>query len=185
MIIKAILKAWQELIDIFVNYEEECKECKNERHDLLNWQFQIISMIVPKIPVVRFPKWPDVIVDLHNIRASLDISLPEFQLDYKRIILPNLPNLNLPNVPGVSVNLPDIPTLPEFRVPELPDIPSLPEIELPNLPPPLKLPKLFEGFEFIIDIAKLVVKAMCILKSSPFHPEWRAGDQIAFITERN
>ena len=185
LIIKAILKAWQELIDIFVNYEEECKECKNERHDLLNWQFQIISMIVPKIPVVRFPKWPDVIVDLHNIRASLDISLPEFQLDYKRIILPNLPNLNLPNVPGVSVNLPDIPTLPEFRVPELPDIPSLPEIELPNLPPPLKLPKLFEGFEFIIDIAKLVVKAMCILKSSPFHPEWRAGDQIAFITERN
>ncbi|RKW20498.1 VCBS repeat-containing protein [Candidatus Gracilibacteria bacterium] len=185
LIIKAILKAWQELIDIFVNYEEECKECKNERHDLLNWQFQIISMIVPKIPVVRFPKWPDVIVDLHNIRASLDISLPEFQLDYKRIILPNLPNLNLPNVPGVSINLPDIPTLPEFRVPELPDIPSLPEIELPNLPPPLKLPKLFEGFEFIIDIAKLVVKAMCILKSSPFHPEWRAGDQIAFITERN
>jgi len=25
---------------------------------------------------------------------------------------------------------------------------------------------------------------MCILKSSPFVPEWRAGDQIAFITER-
>lgn len=26
---------------------------------------------------------------------------------------------------------------------------------------------------------------MCILKSSPFVPEWRAGDQIAFLTERN
>ena len=25
---------------------------------------------------------------------------------------------------------------------------------------------------------------MCILKTSPFVPEWRAGDQIAFITER-
>jgi len=26
---------------------------------------------------------------------------------------------------------------------------------------------------------------MCILKQSPFVPEWRAGDQIAFLTERN
>lgn len=25
---------------------------------------------------------------------------------------------------------------------------------------------------------------MCILKQSPFVPEWRAGDQIAYITER-
>lgn len=32
---------------------------------------------------------------------------------------------------------------------------------------------------------KLVTKAMCILKNSPFVPEWRAGDQIAFLTERN
>lgn len=26
---------------------------------------------------------------------------------------------------------------------------------------------------------------MCIIKGSPFVPEWRAGDQIAYITERN
>jgi hypothetical protein len=32
---------------------------------------------------------------------------------------------------------------------------------------------------------KLITKAMCILKGSPFVPEWRAGDQIAFLTERN
>ena len=187
LLIKAILKAWQLFIDIFVNYEEECKECKNERHDLLNWEFQIISLIVPKIPVVEFPKWPDIVIDLHNIRASLDISIPEFVVNTKPINLPNLPNLNLPSIPDVNanLNLPDIPILPELKIPELPDLPSLPTIELPNLPPPLKLPKLFEGFEFIIDIAKLVVKAMCILKKSPLHPEWRAWDQIAFLTERN
>jgi hypothetical protein len=113
---------------------------------------------------------------LHNIRASLDISIPEFEVNTKPINLPNLPNLNLPSIPDVNanLNLPDIPILPELKIPELPDLPSLPTIELPNLPPPLKLPKLFEGFEFIIDIAKLVVKAMCILKKSPLHPEWRA-----------
>jgi len=26
---------------------------------------------------------------------------------------------------------------------------------------------------------------MCILKKNPFIPEWRAGDQIAFLTERS
>jgi len=26
---------------------------------------------------------------------------------------------------------------------------------------------------------------MCILKSNPYVPEWRAGDQIAFLTDRN
>ena len=26
---------------------------------------------------------------------------------------------------------------------------------------------------------------MCILKQNPYVPEWRAGDQIAFLTDRN
>lgn len=185
ILIKAILKSWQSFIDIFVNYEEECKECKNERHDLLNWEFQLVSMIVPEIPVIEFPKWPDIVIDLHNIRASLDVAIPEFVVTTKPINLPHLPELHLPNIPGLTVTLPDIPVLPEIKLPELPDIPSLPKVELPDLPPPPKLPKLFEWFEFIIDVAKLVVKAMCILKMSPFHPEWRAWDQIAFLTERN
>ncbi len=37
----------------------------------------------------------------------------------------------------------------------------------------------------MLNIAKLVTKVICILKNSPFVPEWRAGDQIAFLTERN
>ena len=31
VLIKAILKSWQALIDIFLDYEAECHECKNER----------------------------------------------------------------------------------------------------------------------------------------------------------
>lgn len=37
----------------------------------------------------------------------------------------------------------------------------------------------------MLNIVKLITKVMCILKNSPFVPEWRAGDQIAFLTERN
>lgn len=184
VLIKALLKSWQLLIDIFVDYDAECHTCKNERNDLMKYQFKLISMIIPDIPIVRFPKWPDIILDLHNIRAGLTVYLPEFDFNVRPIVFPTLPELHLPELPGAGLQLPQIPTLPQFKLPELPDLPSLPMIELPNLPPPPKLPKLFSGFEMIVNIAKLITKAMCILQSSPFVPEARAGDQIAFITER-
>ncbi len=185
MLIKAILKSWQLLIDVFTWYEEECQQCKNERQDLQNFVFKLISAIIPSPPIIQFPKWPDIILDLHNIRAGLTIYLPDFEMNLRPIVLPTLPKLHLPDVPDVSFSLPELPTLPRFTIPELPDLPTLPTIELPDLPPPPKIPKIFGAVEGILNIIKLVTKVMCILKSSPFVPEWRAGDQIAFLTERN
>jgi len=187
ILIKAILKSWQLLIDVFIDYEEECRECKNERQNLIWSQFEIISMVIPDIPVIQFPKWPDIIIDLHNIRAWMNIVLPEFNITTKPILLPELPNLYLPDTPNIDIllKLPDLPILPKIIIPELPDLPSLPTVELPDLPPPPTLPKMFAWLEVMLDILKLITKAMCILKSSPFVPEWRAWDQIAFLTERN
>ena len=184
ILIKAVLKSWQLLIDVFVDYEAECYECKNERWDLMTFIWKIISAIIPKIPVIQFPKWPDIIMDLHNIRAWMTISLPEFNFGTRPILLPDLPNLYLPDVPSISINLPELPILPVIDIPELPDLPVLPTVELPNLPPPPTLPKMFASLEAILEILKAITKAMCILKTSPFVPEWRAGDQIAFLTER-
>lgn len=184
ILVKSILKSWQLILDIFYDYDASCHDCKNERSDLVYCLFKIISMIIPKIPVIQFPKWPDIIVDLHNIRANLTVSLPDFEMQTRPIILPTLPKLYLPNTPNVNVNLPSIPVLPVIELPELPDLPSLPTITLPDLPPPPKLPKLFAGIEWVLNILKLITKAMCILKMSPFVPEWRAWDQIAFLTER-
>ncbi|MDR2639901.1 MAG: hypothetical protein LBC61_00755 [Candidatus Peribacteria bacterium] len=61
--------------------------------------WELVSAVVPSIPVIEFPKWPDIIVDLHNIRASLDISLPEFKITPRPLILPDLPDLSLPDTP--------------------------------------------------------------------------------------
>jgi uncharacterized repeat protein (TIGR01451 family) len=185
ILIKAILKSWQLLLDVFNGYEEECHECKNERQDLQNFIFRLISSIIPSPPIIQFPKWPDIILDLHNIRAGMTIYMPDFQMNMRPIVLPNLPNLALPRVPSAWFTLPALPTLPRFTIPELPELPSLPSVELPDLPPPPKIPALFGSVEAILNIMKLVTKVMCILKSSPFVPEWRAGDQIAFLTERN
>lgn len=184
ILIKAILKSWQVLIDIFTWFDQSCHKCKNERHDLMYFIFKLINMVIPKIPIIQFPKWPDIILDLHNIRAGLIIFLPDFKFTLRPIQLPNLPELRLPDTPNVNIKLPALPVLPRIVLPKLPDLPSLPKVTLPDLPPPPKIPKLFASLEAIADIAKLVTKVMCILKSSPFVPEWRAWDQIAFITER-
>jgi hypothetical protein len=82
-------------------------------------------------------------------------------------------------------DLPQLPVLPQLEIPTLPPIPSLPTVNLPDLPPPPKLPKLLGSIEVVLDIIKLITKAMCMLKSLPIAPEWRAGDQIAFLTERS
>jgi hypothetical protein len=111
--------------------------------------------------------------------------MPDFEMNMRPIVLPTLPILALPNVPSLGFSLPPLPQLPSFELPELPLLPSLPTVELPDLPPPPKIPQLFGGVEAVLNIMKLVTKAMCILKGSPFVPEWRAGDQIAFLTERN
>lgn len=182
--VKAILKTWQAFLDIFYWYEMQCKECKNERFDLINF---VIELILPKIPVIKFPKWPDIIFDLHNIKAGITIVVPTIDVKIVPLALPSFPILQLPDVPSLNfaldIKLPEIWTLPEIKLPELPEIPSLPEIVLPDLPPPPKLPPLFPEIAALVDLMKLVTLAMCILKFSPMHPEWRAWDQIAFLTE--
>lgn len=152
MLIKAILKSWQLFIDVFNDYEAECHECKNERHDLQNFMFKLISAVIPSPPIIEFPKWPDIILDFHNIRAGMTITMPEFEMNMRPIVLPPLPKLTLPDTPSASVNLPSLPVLPMFELPDLPELKSLPTIELPDLPPPPKIPKLFGAVEIVLNI---------------------------------
>ena len=185
ILIKSILKSWQLIVDLFYGYEAECAVCRNERYDLKHFIMKIISAVIPKIPIIQFPKWPDIWLDLHNIRGGLRILMPEFHFNFVPMVLPQLPRLSLPDVPTVGIGLPSLPILPRLpELPNLPDLPSLPVIKLPDLPPPPTIPKLFGGIAAVLEIFKIVAKILCILRTNPFVPEWRAGDQIAQITER-
>lgn len=93
VLIKAILKSWQLIIDLFNIYNDTCAPCRNERWDLKHFIFKLISAIIPKIPIIQFPKWPDVWVDLHNIRAGLPIMMPALHVTFVPIVLPQLPRL--------------------------------------------------------------------------------------------
>lgn len=185
ILLKSILKTWQIIPQLFINYDAECAVCRNERYDLKHLIFKLISAVIPKIPIIRFPKWPDIILDLHNVRLGLHILLPEFNYSVRPIILPKLPKLLLPNTPFLGFKFPSIPVLPALPpLPDLPNLPSLPSIDLPDLPPPPTIPKLFALIQATLNILKIVKKIICIMRSNPFVPEWRAGDQIAQITER-
>jgi hypothetical protein len=185
VLLKAILKSWQLMVDLFYDHSAECGVCRNERYDLKHFTFKIISAVIPKIPIIKFPKWPDIVLDLHNIRLGLRILMPEFDFNLNPIVLPSLPLLTLPEVPTAGLALPFLPPPPKLPdLPELPDLPSIPMVRLPDLPPPPTIPKLFSAIEGILKILKLVAKILCILRKNPFVPEWRAGDQIAQITER-
>ena len=186
LLVKAALKSWQLLADIFIDYDYECHECKNERHDSLGFQFRLVSMIIPKIPVIKFPKWPDIVLDMHDIRLWINLKLPEFKIKKRQLVLPPLPTLKLPTVSeciSYDIEIPEVPTLPMIDLWELPDLPAIPKLELPDLPPPPKLPKILWALEWILSIMKLITRAMCILKKIPLTPETRAWDQIAFLTE--
>lgn len=185
VLLKAILKSWQLMVDLFYQHTNDCGVCRNERFDLKHFVFKIISAVIPKIPIIQFPKWPDIILDLHHIRLGLRILMPEFQFHISPFVLPHLPRLVLPSTPGLGIGLPTIPAPPKLPpLPDMPDIPSLPMIKLPDLPPPPKIPKLFSAITGVLQILKLVSQVLCILRKNPFVPEWRAGDQIAQITER-
>ncbi len=185
VLLRAIAKGWQPLLDIINKKDAECAVCHNERHNSKDWRAKLISMLIPSIPVIQFPRWPDIILDLSDIRFGIVISMPDFQPNLKPIRLPSLPALSLPRGPNVSMNLPAIPVLPAIpNLPDLPDLPTLETIKLPNLPPPPKIPKILGALEVIIKILKVYKMMECYVNKTPWTPEWAVGDVIAQRTER-
>lgn len=185
VLIKAIAESWQPLLDIFAETNAQCGVCRNERHNSQKWKFKLISAIIPKIPVVRFPKWPDIVLDLSDVRLGMNITVPNFNFRVSPIRLPSLPNLSLPNAPTASLTLPSLPVLPALpELPDLPRLPSLPEVKLPNLPPPPKIPKISTNIKASLKMLKLIAKMYCYYQKTSLIPEWQVGDVIAQRTER-
>lgn len=191
VLIKAILKSWQVILDIFADMDAQCRVCRVERYNMMYFLFKLLSALIPKIPVITFPKWPDIELDLHDIALGVRLTMPDFDFGVTPIKLPTLvPRIYLPDVPpaGLDINLslPSIPLLP--RLPELPDLPDLPILPLPilpDLPPPPKLPKLFAAIAAVLNLFRILMKVYCILRKNPFAPELDAGTILAILTDRS
>lgn len=180
ILITKLFDLWQVLLDVFNDYEVECGECRNERWNLQHWLWIVISAIIPPIPIIQMPRWPDIELDFSDIDLSLDIAYPVFDLNFYPISLPDAP---APTISGFPLDpMPQLPQIPDLNIDF--EIPVIKLPNLPDLPPPPKIPELSQAIEIVLDIFKILVLIQCLYRKIPLSPEWVVGTKVAHKTER-
>ncbi len=171
---------WQVLIDIFDEYEESCAVCHNEQWNLQEWLWVIISAVIPPIPVVQMPRWPDIELDFSDINLGIDIAYPVFNLSFYPLALPDMPS---PSFSGLTLDpIPQLPPLPDLNLDF--EIPAIQLPKLPNLPPAPLIPELSQSISVVLKIFKIVTLIQCLYRQVPLSPEWYVGTKIAHKTDR-
>lgn len=180
ILITKLWDLWQVLIDIFDDYEESCAVCHNEQWNLQEWLWIVIDAVIPDIPVIKMPRWPDIELDFSDIDLGIDIAYPVFNFSFYPLDLPDMPS---PSFSGLNLPaIPQLPPLPDLHLDfELPMI-QLPK--LPNLPPAPLIPELSQAITVVLKIFKIVTLIQCLYRKVPLSPEWYVGTKIAHKTDR-
>lgn len=179
-------KDWRVILDVMVEYQQSCDRCMNDRFSKLALLLEFFA-VIPDLPVVPLPKWPDLVVDLSKIKTGVTILWPDVKFKPEAIVLPNLPDIILPQVlPSVRIEIPgfDVPDFPKLQLPDLPDLPPLPLPSLPDLPLPPRIPPLpkFIG-DFVADL-RPILRILCLLKTGLIPvPESALATEIETLTQ--
>jgi hypothetical protein len=95
----------------------------------------VIPQIIPNIPVIEMPRFPDVTGDYSKMDTSIDPEIPIYNITFKPLPLPRAPSVPPPGVAASPMPiLPKIPPLsadiadPSVDVPKLPDLPPAPKM---------------------------------------------------------
>ncbi|MCX6719098.1 MAG: hypothetical protein NTZ38_01850, partial [Candidatus Taylorbacteria bacterium] len=165
-------KTWKSLLDVAVDYQKSCDQCKNERYGKIGMLFQLLGSAFPDLPVVQIPKWPDFVFDFSKIEMGVKIMWPDIVFKPEPLNLPDLPTISLPKIiPSVSIDLDGL--IPRFDIAKyippkidinLPDLPPLPMPTLPSIPRPPKIPKLPEPVFKLATSLKPLFKILCMIK---------------------
>ncbi|MBI2464194.1 S-layer homology domain-containing protein [Candidatus Peregrinibacteria bacterium] len=177
-----VLKSWRALIDFQILFME-CDKCTTDRFTLLELLFRLL-VVIPAPPVIPFPKWPDIILDLTDIRSGITIPLPNPIFKIEPLLLPGPPAL--PSLPNIAIQLPAIPIIPAPPdLPSLPELPNIPMPNLPDLPPPPSIPQIPGEISAVIDILKKLMQILCkLLEGMLPTPEAFLKTTIEKLTER-
>jgi hypothetical protein len=62
----AIIKTWQILIDFSVNWKRSCGKCRVDNYDFYNCVLSLLCIDLPILPIPPF-KLPDIYIDLSHI----------------------------------------------------------------------------------------------------------------------
>lgn len=181
-----LFKDWKLILDLIVEYQESCDQCKNDRFSKLALLMQLFAAI-PEPPVIPLPKWPDLVFDFSQIRTGTKIVWPDVVFKPQPVHLPNVPPyFTLPDLPNIKITIPgfEVPDFPEFVLPNLPDLPPLPLPQLPDIPRPPKIPELADVVVTLLAALKPIFKILCLLKNGfILVPEAKLGTEIETLTQ--
>lgn len=184
-----IMKAFQTLPKIFNGYQSYCETCRAGNYDSSSFVVNIMGKFLPEIPVIKFPRLPDITLDISQINAAIVVKVPEIVIKPIDIRFPTIPNLALPRTPDINykLNFPDIPELPTFEIPKLPDFPGIPLPKLPDLPPPPLLPSFMADFGSISKVIEKGLYLYCLIirKGIFIYPEMTAMSTVETLTARS
>ncbi|MFA5828967.1 MAG: S-layer homology domain-containing protein [Candidatus Gracilibacteria bacterium] len=185
--VKELIETWKAILDLIINYQATCDRCSNARFTLVELILRLFA-IIPAPPVIPFPKWPDIYLDLSQVKTGLKILWPDVKFIPERLILPKIPRLILPDLPTLTLNLPEIPVIPgppKINL-DLPDLPPLPLPSLPDIPPPPKVPGIPAQVKIVINIIKTILRIWCMIKKGLLPvPELMLKGHIEQMTERS
>ncbi len=184
---KEIKKQWEDLIKAIDNPTKNCSACKAEKFTTANSVFEGVLGLLPTPPVLTFPSLPDIVLDISQIKASIEVSVPRLRFFPVEVPFPKLPRLKLPRVPTVTLVLPEVPLLPQL--PPLPELPPFPDVsipELPTVPPPPKLPKVTADISKIMRVTSKLLELYCLFvkKGLFIYPEQGLKPIIETLTNR-
>ncbi|MBU0981466.1 S-layer homology domain-containing protein [Patescibacteria group bacterium] len=187
--LKNIVANWQALIDVSIKFMDSCDKCTNQRYSLFQLLLSLF-VVIPEPPVIPLPKWPDIVIDVSDIQAGVDIIWPDLVFVPENINFPELPRLSLPIFDlELALNLKidyQIPVLPEIDLSFLfPELPGLPLPELPDIPPPPAIPDLDGTIEVTLDIVSSILRIICTIRQGFLPtPEYMLKTKIEEITQR-
>ena len=180
-------ESWQALFQVAIDYQDSCDKCTNQRGSLIELLLKLF-LFIPEPPIIDLPKWPDIVLDISQIQAGLEISWPDVQFQAEPLVLPDLPTLTLPDLPtlNVSLTLPSIPVLPgPPDLPELPDLPGIPIPDLPDIPPPPEVPSLDVALQITLKLVGNILKIICLVKQGIIPtPEYQLRSKVEDLTQR-
>ena len=181
-----IFKSWKMILDLIIEFQVSCDECKNDRFSMLGLLMQLF-VVIPSPPIIPLPKWPDLVFDISQIQLGMNILWPDIVFKPEPIYLPNLPLITIPIIPDLTLELPGwVFDLKIPQLPELPDLPPLPIPKLPDLPRPPKIPALPDVVVSLLASLKPIFKILCLLKKG-FIPvmESQLETEVETLTQPN
>lgn len=182
-----IVGEWQAIVDLSTDMMDSCDKCTNQRWSGLQLIFSLFTF-VPDLPVVEMPKLPDIMLDVSNIQAGVDVIWPDIKFVAERINIPKLPRVDFPTAYldlDADLDL-DVPVLPDFSIDyDFPSLPGLSLPDLPSIPPPPSIPSLGASLEATLNVVSNVLRIVCIIRQG-FIPttENTLKSKIEEITQR-